>query len=146
MNVVNVLFVDDDFSIQTLATAMLSNSRFRVFGALNTRQAEKILQSDRIDVIILDVMLPDEDGIQFCRRLKESGNSIPVMMLSALSQPEAVAKGLQAGAAAYLVKPFDPRELEKRVLALVRRSPLSSSKVRHSPEPSGISKFLRKYF
>lgn len=111
-----VLFVDDDGSVRILASAMFNSKVFDVTIAADTKEAEKMLRSAPFDAIICDVMMPGENGIDFCARLVKGGASTPILLLSAISDPEMVSKGLAAGAKAYLVKPFDIDELQRKII------------------------------
>src|SRR5262249_49427991 len=96
----------------------------------------------RIDLIVCDVMMPDEDGITFCSRLKRAGSSIPMLILSALGDPETIRKGLSSGANQYLVKPFDIIELQKCMLAMAgRKSPDARNPKPASSPPAFLSWF-----
>src|SRR4029077_19480944 len=131
---VNVLFIDDDTSIGTLATALLESWGFRILAALDTAEADRILQSEEVHLIVCDVMLPKEDGFQFCSRLRKEGRSVPLLFLSVLSEPQWIAKGMSLGANGYYVKPFDPRELRQRLLAELGRSmPTQSPRLSSTP-------------
>ena len=122
MATINVMFVDDDQTIGTLANAIFPRYGFRVLSALNTVQADHILESERVDLIVCDVLMPQEDGIQFCTRLRNAGKRIPLLFLSTLSQSDVVSRGRLAGANDYLAKPFDPSELVRRVLTVLKGS------------------------
>ncbi len=126
MKRIQVLFIDDDTSLQTLASAMLNPGIFEVIAVTRTAQAEKILTQRRMDIIICDVMMPDEDGLRFCRRLKDRGDRTPLLFLSAVGDPRTIQQGLAAGASDYLVKPFDVHELQKKLLSMLGISKASS--------------------
>ena len=143
---INVLFIDDDSSLQLLATTMLNSRLFNVLGALNTKEADKMLKERKIELIICDVMMPDEDGISYCNRLKKAGSSIPFLILSAVGDPRVVARGFQAGADQYLVKPFDLVELQKQMLQMTGHKIVDpTGKKRHADadNPTFLSWFLR---
>src|SRR5438552_12675699 len=103
MNKIRVLFIDDDGSVRILAGALFNNDLFSIEIAANTEQADHLLRTNTFDVIVCDILMPGEDGIHYCNRIKKAGNKVPFIFLSALSQPELVSKGLGAGARAYLV-------------------------------------------
>ncbi len=134
----HVLFVDDDDSLHLLASAMLNTKEFRLFSAHTSREADQILQRSQIDLIVCDVMMPEEDGIQFCKRLNQRGIKIPIMMLSACGDPMSVQKGLEAGAGQYLVKPFDIADLKARMLAMAGRKLSSETLKTNDKKGSGI--------
>src|SRR5438128_289726 len=119
---IRVLFIDDDGSIRIFAAAMFNDALFDIRVAADTREADNYMKSISFDVIVCDVMMPAEDGIQFCNRLKKAGNTLPFVFLSAVSTPDTVNLGLAAGANAYFVKPFDARELQQRIISLVASS------------------------
>jgi two-component system, OmpR family, response regulator MprA len=116
-----ILVVDDDVKIASVVSRGLRFEGFTVRTAINGREALRIARDDLPDLIILDVMLPEIDGLEVCRRLRLGTNS-PILMLTARdSVPDRVA-GLNSGADDYLVKPFDFDELLARVRALLRRT------------------------
>jgi len=119
---VRLLFIDDDGSIRIFAAVMFNNAIFDIKVAENTREADDWLKKASFDVIVCDVMMPEEDGIHYCNRLKKSGNSIPFLFLSAVGTPQSVQAGIASGALAYFIKPFDARELQQRILALAGTS------------------------
>ncbi len=120
-----VLFIDDDESLQLLAVAMMNSGLFEVFSAKRTSEAEQVLARQIVDVIILDVMLPEEDGIHYAKRLRAGGNRTPLLMLSAVSDPVVIRQALSAGATDYLVKPFDIHALQKKLLTILGKEPAS---------------------
>lgn len=117
----HLLVVDDDRDIRNLIRDYLLEHGYRVSLAADGRQMHAVLEQSRIDLIILDLMLPGEDGLSLCRKLRGQG-SLPILMLTARTDPIDRILGLELGADDYLTKPFDLRELEARVLALLRRS------------------------
>ena len=119
---VRLLFVDDDGSIRIFAGVMFNNGIFEITVAASTREADELLKKASFDIIVCDVMMPDENGIQYCNRLKKSGNSIPFVFLSAVGTTDSVQSGLASGALAYFIKPFDAQELQQKILALVGTS------------------------
>ena len=136
-----MLFIDDDKSLQLLASVMLNSKLFKVLGAENTKEADKILAENNIELIICDVMMPDEDGISYCLRLKRAGNRIPFLILSAVGDPRAIERGMQAGANQYLIKPFDVVELQKQMLTMTGRKVVDHATPKDSPPGTG-AKFL----
>jgi two-component system phosphate regulon response regulator OmpR len=120
----NILMVDDDIDIINLTKQYLEKSKtgnFAIFTATNTKKADQVLLSTTIDVIILDVMMPCENGISYTKNLRDRAIQTPIIILSALSQDIDRIKGLQAGANDYLNKPFNPKELELRLSELINR-------------------------
>ena len=115
-----ILIVDDDLSIRKLIRAYLRQEGFEPYEAENGKEAFDVLASVKIDLVILDVMMPEMDGWNFCRDLKANAD-IPVILVTARGEQSEKIKGFQLGADDYLVKPFDPMELVMRVKALLRR-------------------------
>lgn len=118
----HLLVVDDDTRIRTLLKQFLAEAGFRVTAAASAAEARRKLDGLEFDLLILDVMMPGETGIELTRSLRES-NNVPVLMLTALSETDARISGLEAGADDYLAKPFEPRELLLRINAILRRTP-----------------------
>lgn len=121
-----LLVVDDDAEIRSLLTTLLGNRGYRVQTANDERQMRTILASSRVDLLILDIMLPGKDGLTICREIRAS-QSIPIIMLTARGDPTDRVVGLEVGADDYLAKPFDVKELEARIKAVLRRSQDSGS-------------------
>lgn len=117
----HVLVVEDDREISRLVTRYLRSNDFRVSVAGDGREMERALDSSRIDLIVLDLMLPGEDGLSLCQRLRAKSR-IPIIMLTAKSEEVDRIIGLEMGADDYLPKPFNPRELLARVRAVLRRT------------------------
>ena len=117
----HILVVDDDSELRTLLSDFLSRSGYRVSVAQNGAAMMQTLGAARIDLIVLDIMMPGEDGLSLCRRLRAAGN-IPVIMLTAMGSEMDRVVGLEMGADDYLGKPFSTRELLARVRAVLRRS------------------------
>jgi len=120
----HILIVDDDSEIRDLLSRFLQDHQFRVGVAANVIEAEKQLKIGRYSFIVLDLMMPGEDGLSFCRRLR-SQSTIPVLMLTAMGDETDRIVGLELGADDYLTKPFNPRELLARIRAVLRRHDLS---------------------
>ena len=118
---VHVLAVDDDPLVRQLITDYLSRNDIRVTALGNGRAIDDAMTSDTIDVVILDLKLPGEDGMQIARRLREASD-IPIIMLTGRKDEADRVMGLELGADDYLTKPFSPRELLARIRALLRRS------------------------
>ena len=117
----HILVVDDDSELRKLLSDFLSRSGYRVSVAQNGAAMMQTLGAARIDLIVLDIMMPGEDGLSLCRRLRAAGN-IPVIMLTAMGSEMDRVVGLEMGADDYLGKPFSTRELLARVRAVLRRS------------------------
>src|SRR6266567_2095311 len=116
----HVLVVEDDRQISRLVARYLEANDYRVSIAADGREMERALQCGRIDLIVLDLMLPGEDGLSLCRRLRES-SQIPIVVLTAKGEDVDRIVGLEMGADDYLTKPFNPRELLARIRAVMRR-------------------------
>ena len=117
----NILIVDDDHEIRTLLADYLGANGYHAFTAQDGITMEKMLEQERVDLIVLDLNMPGEDGLTLCRRLRTRSN-IPVIMLTARSEPIDRILGLEMGADDYLPKPFEPRELLARIRSVLRRS------------------------
>lgn len=115
-----ILVVDDDAHIRELVGVYLHRDGFDIIEAEDGLNAKRFLDDTKVDLVVLDVMMPNVDGFELCREIRVS-SSIPVLMLTALGETTQKVKGLQLGADDYLVKPFDPAELVARVRALLRR-------------------------
>jgi two-component system, OmpR family, phosphate regulon response regulator OmpR len=118
---VKILIVDDDRRTRTLLQTYLQELGFSVVGAGDGEQAEAILEKQKIDLLVLDLMLPGEDGLSICRRLRGRNVELPVIMLTARGSDVDRIVGLELGADDYLPKPFNPRELVARINAVLRR-------------------------
>ncbi|MCD6283604.1 response regulator transcription factor [bacterium] len=118
-----ILIVEDDDDIRELVSHSLSREGFRVSEASAGAEALDSAKSDTPDLIILDLMLPDIDGLEVCKRLKAdvSSKTIPIIMLTAKSEDTDIVVGLELGADDYITKPFSPRVLAARVKAVLRR-------------------------
>jgi two-component system, OmpR family, alkaline phosphatase synthesis response regulator PhoP len=117
-----ILVVDDDDSLAALLGGRLRREGYEVRLCSDTAEAERVLQSHSFDVILLDVMLPDGSGFDFCAGLRDRNISTPVLMLSARGAVTDRVAGLRIGADDYLAKPFEVQELLARIEALRRRS------------------------
>jgi two-component system OmpR family response regulator len=117
----HVLIVDDDREIRDLLGRFLRKHGYRVDSAADGRAMMRLLEAGRFDLIVLDLMLPGEDGLSLCRRLRVA-SQIPIIMLTAIGEETDRIVGLEMGADDYLPKPFNPRELLARVKAVLRRS------------------------
>jgi two-component system OmpR family response regulator len=117
----HILIVDDHREIRGLVSRALSKEGFRVSSAADGRAMRKVLADSRIDLILLDLMLPGEDGLSLCRTLRAESN-VPIIMLTAKGDEVDRVIGLEMGADDYLPKPFGSRELVARIKAVLRRS------------------------
>lgn len=126
----HLLVVDDDDRIRTLLKEYLSRHGFRVTGAAHAGAARRLMELLDFDLLIVDVMMPGEDGFDFTRWVRKQG-ATPVLILTARGLPNDRIEGLSIGADDYLAKPFEPQELLLRVEAVLRRA---------GPKPSGPRK------
>ena len=117
----HLLIVDDDERIRSLLQQFLVQSDYLVSTAENAEQAITLLSAIEFDLIILDVMMPGQDGISFTAKLRNLKNNTPILLLTARGETEDRIKGLEAGADDYLPKPFEPKELLLRINAILRR-------------------------
>jgi len=117
-----ILVVDDDTRLRELLRRYLSDNGFRVTTASGAAMARKKLASLAFDLIVLDVMMPGESGLELASALRRT-NSVPILMLTAMGEPEHRIDGLERGVDDYLPKPFEPRELLLRIRTILRRAP-----------------------
>ena len=118
-----LLVVDDDARIRDLLRRYLSQEGFEVMVAEDGKALSRILLRESVDLIVLDLMMPGEDGLSICRRLRAAGDRTPIIMLTAKGEDVDRIVGLEVGADDYLGKPFNPRELLARIHAVLRRRP-----------------------
>lgn len=123
---INILVVDDEQSIADLIEVYLKNEGFSVFKFYNGRDALRCIESEQLELAILDVMLPDIDGFSLCQKIRENHN-FPVIMLTAKEEEIDKITGLTLGADDYITKPFRPLELAARVKAQLRRFTIYNS-------------------
>jgi len=116
----HILVVDDDARIRHLLQRYLSDSGFRVSIAADAKEARAQLGGMSFDLLVLDVMMPGEDGFQLTRAVR-GGSDVPILLLTAMGESEDRIAGLEIGADDYLTKPFEPRELVLRIQAILRR-------------------------
>jgi two-component system phosphate regulon response regulator OmpR len=116
-----ILVVDDDLRLRDLLNRYLSEQGFAVRAVSDSQAMDKLLAHERFDLMVLDLMLPGEDGLSICRRLRGTKNTIPIIMLTAKGEDVDRIVGLEMGADDYLPKPFNPRELVARINAVLRR-------------------------
>ncbi|MFT5235550.1 MAG: two-component system phosphate regulon response regulator OmpR [Shewanella sp.] len=116
-----ILVVDDDMRLRALLERYLMEQGYQVRTAANSEQMDRLLERENFHLLVLDLMLPGEDGLSICRRLRQNGNPIPIVMLTAKGDEVDRIIGLELGADDYLPKPFNPRELLARIKAVMRR-------------------------
>ena len=116
-----LLIIDDDEKLNLLLTDYLGKMGFRVLSAVNPEEGLQLLEQENPDLVILDVMLPEMDGFEVCRKISQS-SIVPVIMLTARGEVMDRVGGLEIGADDYLPKPFEPRELVARIQSVLRLS------------------------
>ncbi|KAA6454498.1 response regulator transcription factor [Bacillus atrophaeus] len=121
-----ILVVDDEESIVTLLQYNLERSGYEVVTASDGEEALKQAETEKPDLIVLDVMLPKLDGIEVCKQLRQQKLMFPILMLTAKDEEFDKVLGLELGADDYMTKPFSPREVNARVKAILRRSEIAS--------------------
>ncbi len=119
----HLLIVDDDRRIRTLLQKFLIRQGFLVTAARDSAHARRLLEGLEFDLIVLDVMMPGEDGVSLTWALREGGLTAPILLLTAKAETGDRIAGLEAGADDYLAKPFEPKELLLRINAILRRLP-----------------------
>lgn len=117
----NILVVDDEESIVNVVKAYLEREGYDIFTAYDGREALEVFLQERIDFVVLDLMMPDVSGEEVCRIIRQQ-SSVPILMLTAKAEESDKIYGLDIGADDYLVKPFSPKELVARVRAILRRA------------------------
>ena len=120
MSVSKILIVEDDLDMQEMMVSFMQKNGFMVIAANNADELTEKLKSQRVDLILLDVMLGDENGISICREIRET-NNIPIIIVSALSADQDRLSGFEVGADDYIVKPFNPQILLAKVKAILKR-------------------------
>lgn len=122
MNKKNLLVIDDDTRLRNLLGKFLDENGFGVSLAKDTVEARQMLATHNFDLLIVDVMMPEENGIDFTNSFKQT-STVPVLILTARGEPDDRIKGLEVGADDYLAKPFEPKELLLRINNILRRTP-----------------------
>lgn len=120
-NIKKILMVDDDIRMRELLQRYLTEQGFNIKTVADSAEMDTVLTNEHIDLLVLDLMLPGEDGLAICRRLRAAGNLMPIIMLTARGDEVDRIIGLEMGADDYLPKPFNPRELLARINAIMRR-------------------------
>ena len=124
-----ILVVDDDRDILKVLKANLELSNFDVFTADTWKKAEEVIDDTSVDLLILDIMLPDRNGIEACCSIRKNGSTMPIIMLTARDQLSDKVTGLECGADDYVVKPFETLELVARIKACLRRTSISQKSI-----------------
>src|ERR671936_3025990 len=117
----SVLVVEDEASIASFVSLYLKNAGYEVRTASNWAEALSLVEAENPSLIVLDLMLPDIDGIEICRRIRQKSD-VPILMLTARDEDVDKIIGLEVGADDYMTKPFNPRELVARVMSILRRA------------------------
>lgn len=133
----HLLLVDDDREIRTLLSQYLEKHDFRTTSAADGKEMRRALERSHIDLIVLDLMLPGEDGLSLCRELR-SRSQVPVIMLTARGEDVDRIVGFEIGADDYVAKPFNPRELLGRIRAVLRRA----AHAPRDPSPDTVRSFI----
>jgi len=118
----HIMVVDDDDRLRSLLSRYLKENGFRVSGAKDAAEARELLDIFSFDLLIVDVMMPQENGIDFTVSLRKKGNTVPVLILTAMGEPQNRITGLESGADDYLTKPFEPKELLLRIKSILKRA------------------------
>jgi two-component system OmpR family response regulator len=134
----HLLLVDDEASIREPLGQYLQRAGFRISSAANAVEARKLLGASAIDLVVLDIMMPGEDGLSLCRSIREQGE-LPVILLTARSEETDRIIGLEMGADDYVLKPFSPRELVARIKTILRRA--GSGATREAPSDGAVYSF-----
>lgn len=136
MGSTHILVVDDDLRLRDLLERYLTQQGFLVRGVANSVAMRRDLAAHHVDLIVLDLMLPDADGLEICRALRADGISTPVIMLTAKGDDVDRIVGLEIGADDYLSKPCNPRELVARIRAVMRRQPRAMISAPNTEQPA----------
>lgn len=130
----HILLVDDDRRIRELLSRVLGKNGYRVTLAGTAAEARSYLRSLAFDLLVLDVMMPGETGVDFAADVRRT-SEVPILMLTALDAADDRVRGLEAGADDYLAKPYEPRELLLRIASILRRA------APRAPKPDGVARF-----
>ena len=126
-----IMVVEDDKSTAKLMRAVLTHNGYKVFQAANGQEALEMLDSQHIDLIVLDVMMPVMDGYEFTEQLRRCGNNTPILMVTAKQLPEEKCRGFLVGTDDYMVKPVNEEEMLLRIKALLRRAQIANEHKLH---------------
>ena len=124
----SILVVEDDETLNKMISAKLKQESYRVFSAFDGEQALDLLDKEHIDLIICDIMMPNMDGYQLTKELRDAAYTIPILMITAKNSFEDMEKGFRAGTDDYMIKPISLREMVLRVKALLRRAQIENEK------------------
>ncbi len=124
----SVLVVDDDKNTRRLFQAVLQSVGYRVFAASDGEEALALMDREFVDLVVLDIMMPNMDGYEFTKALRECNNNLPILMVSARQLPADKKKGFLVGIDDYMTKPIDEEEMLLRIRALLRRARIASER------------------
>lgn len=122
-----IIVCDDDQEINESISIFLKSDGYKVFKCYNGKEARKCLNKNHIDLIIMDIMMPGDDGLKTVSKIRDT-STVPIIFLSAKSEINDKVNGLEIGGDDYITKPFDPKELKARVKSLLKRSSITSEK------------------
>ena len=125
---IRILIADDDKNIRLLFKAVLEGAGYQTLTAENGREALEIMEHQHIDLVVLDIMMPQMDGYEFTRTLREADNNLPILMVSAKQLPADRRQGFLVGTDDYMTKPIDEEEMLLRIRALLRRAKIASER------------------
>ena len=125
---VNILVADDDKNTRLLLKAVLESENYNVFTAENGEKALEVMDKEHIDLVVLDIMMPEMDGYEFTKTVRETDETLPILMVSAKQFPEDKRKGFLVGTDDYITKPIDEMEMLLRIKALLRRAKISNER------------------
>lgn len=125
---INILVADDDKNTRLLMKAILEAEHYSVFTAVDGQDALQVLDREHIDLVVLDIMMPNLDGFEFTATLRQSNNTLPILMVSAKQLPEDKHRGFLVGTDDYITKPIDEEEMLLRIKALLRRAKIVSDR------------------
>lgn len=123
-----ILVVEDNADMQELFCTVLNDSGYRCLSALDGQDALQVMEKEYVDLIVADIMMPNMDGYELTKTLRQANQTLPILMVTAKDQFQDMQKGFRAGADDYMVKPVNVKELVLRVEALLRRARISSEK------------------
>lgn len=124
----HILVVDDDKSTRRLMRALLEAEYYTVFLAENGVQAMEVMEKNHVDLVVLDIMMPEMDGYEFTKEIRGANNDLPILMVSAKQLPEDRRMGFLVGTDDFMVKPIDAEEFLLRIKALLRRAKIASER------------------
>ena len=134
----HILVIDDDDRLRDLLRRFLEESGFRVTDARDAEEARQFMAGTRFDLLVIDVMMPGETGIEFLANLR-ANDDVPALFLTAMGETENRIDGLEAGADDYIAKPFEPRELILRIQRILTRGQSQPCLLYTSPSPRDLS-------